>query len=143
MMGVVFYLREASMSKDTKPNDKITVTVDEIEREIFISFNLVNELAKLIGSPDNIPYVYVDGELRDKVLKSVLAKRKKSGKIIDAVDDLDEVDLSMDDAENLLGWVAEHVLGFFVRSLTRVNALTEAHKVALEQLGSSLVGQTD
>lgn len=127
----------------TKPHDKITITVDDAEREIFMPFALVNELAKMVGSPDDVPQIFVNGELRDEVLKSVLAVRKKSGKIIDPVADLDDVELSIDDAEALLGWVAGHVMGFSVRSLQQVTDLSMKHQKDMDRLESSLGGSTN
>ena len=106
-------------------------------------FALVNELAKMVGSPDDVPQIFVNGELRDEVLKSVLAVRKKSGKIIDPVADLDDVELSIDDAEALLGWVAGHVMGFSVRSLQQVTDLSMKHQKDMDRLESSLGGSTN
>jgi hypothetical protein len=97
--------------------DTLTVTVDGQKREILMSYGLLNELSRHIQDPAQIPAIAVNADVRDTVLKAVLAGRKKSGKITTPVEDLDEIDISLADIELILGWVGEHLMGFFVRSL--------------------------
>jgi hypothetical protein len=123
----------------TKPNETLEITVGDEKRELFMSFGLLNQLAKLIGSPDDVAQIYLNGELRDLVLACALAKRKKSGKIIEEVD-VDDLEISTDDIEAILEWLGDHVMGFFVRSLTKVAGISGKHKEKLAALVSSLDG---
>lgn len=127
----------------SKLEDVIEVTIGEDTREIFMSYGLLNELSKIAGSPEVIAAVAVDAELRDNMMIAVLAERKKSGKIVTPIEDLDEVEISYQDAEKLLKWALEHTMGFFMRSLENVAEMTESHQEVMAELMSSLDGQLD
>lgn len=120
--------------------DKLTITFAGQERELFMSYGLLNELAKLVGSPEVAPSITLDEHLREEVLKACLAERKASGKITAAVKDMDDLDISVEDVERILDWATENVLNFFVRSLGKMVQRVEANKDTLEALKSSLDG---
>jgi len=122
--------------------DTITITVNEESRDIFMSFGLLNELTKLVGDPNQTASIMIDVDLRTEVLSLVLAKRKKSGKIEEAVD-MDDIDISIDDVERVLHWTQEHVISFFVRSLKQVMAVTKNHQTEISNLASSMDGLKD
>jgi len=132
-------MRENNKSMSNTLSDKLSITVDENERELFMSFGLLNELTTIIGDPARVSAVAVDPELRTEVLCAALAERKRSGKIIKAVD-FDDLDISVEDVENVISWVMEHSLSFFVRSLRKVVDLTKAHQGEMTDLASSLAG---
>lgn len=114
--------------------------MDGLDRELFMSFGLLNELSILIGDPGIIASVPVNPDMRKAVLMSCLAERKKSGKIERPVADFDDLDISIHDVEEILAWTMDHLMDFFVRSLKKVVQVTEAHKTDLASLGSSLGG---
>lgn len=118
-------------------NNKHTITVNGEIREIFMSFGLLTTLVNVIGNPIKLASVSVDPEVRDVFLSELLASRKPSGKIITPIEDLSDIDISVDDAESLLNWASEQVMGFFLRSLQKANGLMEKNKTALEALLSS------
>lgn len=120
-------------------NDKITVTLNGKERELFMSFGLLNNLTRIVDDPTRVPAIRTDSELRDAVLSAALAERKTSGKIEKEVD-IDDIDITIDDVERTLDWVMEHVMGFFVRALKKVVEVTEANKADMEALASSVNG---
>lgn len=117
--------------------DKLTITVDGKERELFASFGLVNALTKIVTSPDQVPFISVDSELREAVFEAVLAERSPSGKVLSSSPKLDDVEISLEDAERLLEWVERVILGFFLRSLKRTAKLSEENKEVLEGLRST------
>lgn len=119
--------------------ERITITTDGAEREIFMSFGLLNHLTTIVGDPARVASIPLNPELRREVLESVLAKRKPSGKLEEKID-LDDVDISIADVETLLDWVSGHVMSFFIRSLQKVAAVTQAHQTELASLVSFLDG---
>lgn len=123
-------------------SDHILVTVNEEERDLFMSFGLLNELSKILGDPQQVASVMIDPDLRTEVLSLVLAKRKKSGKLEEAID-MDDVDISIEDVERVLHWTQEHVISFFVRSLKQVMAVTTNHKTEVSNLASSMGGSPE
>ena len=126
----------------TKLSDTITIKVDGEDREIFMSFGLLNELTKIIGDPARVASVTVDPEMRDDVLNAVLSKRKTSGKIISQAD-IDDIDIPVEDVEILLDWASEHALSFFIRSLKKVIVMTKKHEDEMKALASSASGFSD
>lgn len=121
--------------------DQITVKVDNEDKDIFMSFGLLNELTKIINDPAGVSALAANHELRDEVLNSLLAVRKRSGKIQSKVD-IDDVDISVEDVEMLLAWASEHVLGFFLRSLQKMVSLSQKHQTDMEGLVSFVSGST-
>jgi hypothetical protein len=121
-------------------SDKITITYEGKEREIFLSYGLLNELARIVRSPDLAPSITIDEDLREEVLAACLAERKASGKITKPVADIEDIDMSIEDVERLLDWATEGVLSFFVRSLGKMVKQVEQNKDTLVALKSSLDG---
>lgn len=121
-------------------SDKLSITYQGVERELFMSYGLLNELAKLVQSPEIAPSISLDEHLREEVLKACLAERKPSGKVLKAVEDMDDLEVSVEDIEAILDWATENVLSFFVRSLGKMVKRVEANKDVLEGLKSSLDG---
>ena len=126
----------------SKPNDTIIVRVNGEDREIFMSFGLLNELTKRIGDPSRVSAVAVDPELRDTVLEALLATRSESGKVKSPVK-LEDVAITIDDVENLIEWSTEHALGFFIRALKKVVALTKNNETEMKALASFATGLND
>lgn len=121
-------------------SDKLSITYNGEERELFMSYGLLNELTKLVGSPEIAPSITVNEILRESVLMAVLAERKPTGKVVKAVEDIDDIEVSVEDVEKILDWATDAVLSFFVRSLGKMVQRVEDNKEVLEGLKSSLDG---
>lgn len=117
-----------------------TLKLGEEEREIFMSFGLLNDLTRLVTDPSEVPRMLLDPELRDAVLKELLAERKKSGKVLKDLPDVEDIDADPGEIEKLLDWTMEHVMAFFVRSLQKTAKMGERHLETLKSLQSSLDG---
>ncbi len=120
--------------------DKLSIVFEGKERELFMSYGLLNQIATLVGSPEVAPSISLDEQLREAVLKLCLADRKPSGKVLKDVEDMDDLEVSVDDIEAILDWATENVLNFFVRALAKTMKRVEANKDVLEGLKSSLAG---
>lgn len=135
----------SSSAKDTEkagpPPSRITVEMPDGDRELFMSFGLLNELASLVGGPEAVPNLSFDAQMSQTALFSVLVKRNKRGQPIDFEDEDDPVipgDLSPETAEKILDWVAGHVLDFFVRRFANSVKLFGTQAAQLAEVGSSL-----
>lgn len=131
--------QESLMSETTSPVEFITITQDGKEREIHMTFGLLNEVTRLIGDPANAVAVYYNPSVREVLILTLLHERDERGKIVKEVEALHDVGISISETEELLAWGVEHTLAFFERSMTRVVAT----KPQLEKLGaltSSLSG---
>lgn len=121
-------------------NDKLTINYEGEDRDLLMSYGLLNELVIIVGSPEVTPTIAVNPLMREDVLKACLAERKPSGKISKPIADMDDINISIADVEKILEWASEHVLNFFVRSLGRMLRQVEANKDTFEGLKSSLAG---
>lgn len=119
-------------------NPKIKIQVDGEEREIFMSFALLNKLLRLVGPQENIPLIAISAELSEAVLYEVLAKRSATGKVLEQKP-VEEIAITLDDVQDVLEFVSEQLLDFTVAALTK--AAAQKGKVQ-ERLSSLLVSLT-
>ena len=109
---------------------------DKIEiggNEIFMSYGLLTELARLIPDLDNIPGLVLDSEVRDQLLTTLLIKRDEKGRPAkDAQVNLS--DLTIEQSEELIDWAQTNLLDFFLR---RAQKAMEQTKRIQEQLAAS------
>jgi hypothetical protein len=123
-----------------KPSDYFEIKIGDEDREIFMSYGLLNQMAALIGDPSQVVRISLDPDLRSEILRLALAKRKKSGKVLEEVEDVEDIDASYAEIEALLKWCMEHVLGFFVRLMSASRDVAADQKTAMADLVSSLDG---
>lgn len=116
-----------------------SVTIDKTEVEIFMSFALLNAVARHVGDPENIPLIMLNPDLREIILSELLAVRDPKGKVTQARS-IDEVDITLLDVENLLDFVSEHVLDFMIRALEKTNARKDKYETRLKALVPSSTG---
>jgi hypothetical protein len=142
MTGAQLFELSGSLMTE-KTNDKLSITQDGNERELFMSYGLLNALSLLVGSPEVVPAMSLDDGLRAEILAAVLAERKVTGKVLKPVEDIDDIDISIDDIERILDWAGAHLMGFFMRRLAKSAKHVENHKELLEGLKSSMAGLKD
>lgn len=125
-------------------SDKITIKVDNEDREIFMSFGLLSHLATFVASPELVGRLFVDPEMREAVLVFLLTKRARSGKVVgDKLESSMDVEVSREDAMRLLEWASEHIMDFFVASFQTLRKVSEERAANLEALMSSETGSSD
>lgn len=121
--------------------DKITINyLNGTERELLMSYGLINQLSLIVVSPEVAPSIAVDVGLRNEVLAAVLAERKPTGKVLKEVEDVDDLGLSIEEIERVIDWATEAILGFFVRSLEKMVKRVEKNQDAFAGLKSSMAG---
>jgi hypothetical protein len=133
------------MSSDEKPQARITLDVGGTQRTVFMSFGLLNEIAALVQSPENVPELSFNSTVSTAALHLMLAPRDKRGNILPEKEDEPAVplDLDPDTAEQLLDWAGEHVLDFFVRRLAKSAQLYATRADKLAAAGSSLTSSAN
>lgn len=120
-------------------SDIFKITINGEDRELFMSFGLLNELTTIVQDPSRIGAVSLDPALREQFITALVAKRKKSGKIQEPVS-FDDLEVSIEDLETALTWALDHVLSFFVRSFRNIKRVTEKYGEEVSNLTSSLTG---
>lgn len=111
------------MTEENKIADPtITVSIAGQDKEILMSWGLLDELTKLVKDLDQLGQFFSDPEMRDGVLSAVLSERTKQGKITKKLGVLDvELDDQLEAVDEILSWAASHVTAFFIRSLTKLS----------------------
>lgn len=122
------------------PASSLYIKVDGQDREIFMSFGLLNQLTHIIGDMQNVGFVHVVPEVRAQVLNELLAERTKGGKVTKIVPH-DEAEVSLEDVQKLLDFAVEHMLDFTLRATENLVALQKKQEVRALALKSSLPGQ--
>lgn len=117
-----------------------TVKINGQDEEIFMSFGLLNSITRHVGDPDNISLITLNADLREIILKEMIAKRTPTGKVIEERQ-IDEIEISLDDIENLLEFAAEHATDFLIRALEKTNARSKQYQERLKALAPSSNGQ--
>lgn len=105
-------------------------------RVIFMSYGLLNRLSMIIGEPDNLPAIYLDPGLQGTVMSHLLGTYDAATKQFNP-QDVDDIQLSPQVIADLLAWVSEHIIDFFVLTLQNAKGLEARYKVLAEQKADS------
>jgi len=123
----------------TEKQDRISINVRGQNREVFMSFGLLNELGKVVGSAEYIPHMSLDPHMREEVLKTLLSTRDENGQITEAWNPFRH-GLGPDDTIRLLSWASEHVTDFFMKALETAKAIQDKTMPRLKALMPSSDG---
>jgi hypothetical protein len=122
------------MRRKAKASRTFDITVDGEKKTIAMTYGLFNEIMKVIPHPEKITDLIVsDPYLRDYVVRRMLTGNKRVEKDEDLVDPF-ELDIDMDVLDDLVVWVGEHVLHFFMKSASKTAAIGEKYQGTVEQL---------
>ena len=116
-----------------------TIKIDGKERDIKMSFGLLNTICKLVGDLDGATQLMIDQTLQQAVLVELLSDRDAKGKITGEVS-LDEIDVDPSDVLDLLAWAGNHTLDFFLTGLERAKGLQDQHMPRVKALTPSPSG---
>jgi len=128
------------------PDDYITLKVkwptdaDKTEREFFMSAGLIRRLSNAVQGVDNISEIYTNGALQEYMMVETIAPKTERGKVLDDRADLDDYQVSMDDADKLLDWINGHLYGFFIKTASKVEAEVNNKNSNLQKLARSTNG---
>lgn len=93
--------------------DKLKTTLAGEPVELFMSYNLLRRLVAIVGEmSSDVGSIYISPEVQERALTEVLKRHYKKPEL-----DLDDVDLTREEAEGIIKWVGEHTLDFFMRGL--------------------------
>jgi hypothetical protein len=122
-----------------RPNDRLTIQLGEEPRELFMSYNRLNFcVAAMENDPSLLESVMIDPAYSHAMVAAALGNKGADGKF--ELFDLDTVELSKEQFEEVLEWAIAHVADFFVKRLEGVAKIAKAHQPTMEALKSSLAG---
>jgi hypothetical protein len=133
---------DAAPVPSADPQERLTVHVDSEERELFMSYNLLRELMKLIPKTDSLEAAFgmlLSPDYADAVLAACLARRNEKGKVLENCD-LDEVMITPATADKVCVWAQAHIANFTIGRLASLKSLQDQVQKPLEHLGLSQTG---
>ena len=113
--------------------DTFDIVVNGSEKQIKMTFGLLNILCRAVGDVDAAASVNFDPILRHTFLVEMLSDRDAKGKIKEAIE-LDTLELDIDAASDLIAWAGDHVLDFFLKGLEKTKSLQERHQGRIKAL---------
>lgn len=114
-------------------SDTFTITVNGTERDLKMSFGLLNSVCRVVGDVDGAAMISMDPALRQAVLEELLSTRDTRGKITERVD-LDTLDVEPDAIVDLLDWAGNHAMDFFLKGLEKAKALQDRNMSRIKAL---------
>lgn len=112
------------------PRETLDVTIGGVKTELFMSFGLLHEIIPQVRDLVNVGMIGIDSELRGGVLNSIFVERDPKGKKIGEVD-IFHLKISTNDVQEIVLWVQEHLLDFFLGAIENA---TKAHGPHLDRL---------
>lgn len=103
-----------------RPDETIIIRVAGVQKTIFMSAGLRGRLVSHLSGLEDIESVFVNPTLQETLILECVAVRSKRGDIEDC-STTDEI--SQSDAENLVSWVVDHVLYFFINGAARTKEM--------------------
>jgi hypothetical protein len=117
------------------PNPRIKISVNGEQRDLYMSFGLLNEICRGIGNFQAALQIPVDAELRDYALLAVLSERNDEGEVTTAAN-LRKLDIPVDEVEDLLAWITDHCTDFFLRTMERVVKNQKTNEARMKALAA-------
>jgi hypothetical protein len=136
----------ADITKSPPTPPRVSVVIGGEERELYMSFGLLNEVTSLVGGIEAVPNIHFDPRVSAMVLDTLLAKRDRRGRILwptDEEDPITPIDLSVETATVILDWAAGHALDFFVRQFGSSATMFANRAGPLAEVGSSLISSVN
>lgn len=123
-----------------RPSLEFNIHMNGEPNTIKMTYGLFNEIMMVVPHPENIGELLItNAGLRDYVIRRMLTGNKKVLKEEDLVDPFD-LDIDIGDLEDLVTWVGDHVLYFFMNSAAKTAKLGEKYEATIAQLAQSKTG---
>ena len=104
------------MSAPSQLSDTHVVTFGKEPLELFMSFGLLTEIARVVEDIPLVSQIAVDAELREKVFGLLFGERDVKGKLTRALE-MHEILISVRDAQAVTKWVQGHLFDFFIGAM--------------------------
>lgn len=100
-------------------------TFDAAGYEVRMCHGLMCDFQRLVPDASSaVNYILNDSFVRDFLVRRALTPTKRSVEDVKDLIDHEEVDLDTDEVLDLVNWIAEHLLYFFVKSAENLSRLT-------------------
>jgi hypothetical protein len=117
-------------------DENLTVTIGSEQKNFFMSAGLLNTLAKMMGTYDNPSALFVDPDMQERVILTVLNGRKADPDN----DDLMNYNISIEASQEIIKWAGHHVLSFFTSGLSTAEEVSSKFESEMDRLMPSSAG---
>lgn len=118
--------------------DKLDIKLNDKDVELFMSYALLNRLAKIGGSAEDLSAIFVQPDFQEAIIVECLKKHGPEDKAKDELD-IEDFNLHRDDAESIVNWAGGHIVDFFLKAFENA---TEANR-RMEPMMSALMSSSD
>lgn len=116
-----------------KPSDFLSIKVNKEDKEVFMSGGLIRNLVPYYMDFQSVAEIFNQPIIQNEIIIQTLKARSVRGAPIETVT-IDDFDMSMEDTNRLIAWVTEHVLFYFIESVTTAHKLGQRNEPALKKL---------
>lgn len=99
--------------------------------ELKMTYGLHNRLANLIKNATNVSLVLTDIQVQEAVVVNLFNKYDAKGQVLEEAN-LEELDFTPVEIQELLVWVAEHLTNFFLGNLQSMTRIVEVYQNEVE-----------
>lgn len=119
------------------PGSRKTFKVNkDTDLKVFMSFQRLNSLLRILGTGDNLPLLTIDPDLSEGCMRVLLAPK--------AVDqfavDLEDYEIEPDVYEEMILWCRDHLTYFFTKQLRLLGEQNQKLAPEVSSLALSLAG---
>ena len=130
------------MTEKNKKDEKLKAppkTLKIGDTELVMSWGMKQEILKFINWVPgvDIQQIMMDQSLQSLIIRRLFTETKKPIEKVDELVNIFDIDLDDDQNADVLAWVIEHLMYFFVTSLGEVSRLGEKYKDLAKTLPSS------
>lgn len=128
-----------------KPDDRITIMVNGVGRELFMSAGMIRKIAMIAGEYEDFSVVYLDALAQERCMIELLVERDERGKPKEDTKDLTLMafEMSTHDADSLAKWIGDHIVNFFISGAMSMKNSVEAQQKVFQTLTQSLTGMSN
>ena len=100
-------------------------------QEIKLTYGLQNRLARLIQNVTTVSLILTDINVQEAVIVNIFNKYDKKGQVIEEAN-LEEIEFSPIEIQQLLVWVTEHLTNFFLLNLQSMTRIVGEYQKGVE-----------
>jgi hypothetical protein len=123
-----------------RPSLEFHLKLNGESHTIKMTYGLFNEVMVVIPNPEDIGELLItNAGLRDYIIRRMLTGNKRVTNEEDMVDAF-SMDVDITDLNNLVAWVGDHILYFFMTSAAKTAELAQKYQETITQLAQSKSG---
>ena len=126
----------SELPKPIPPADRKTFTINGAPVPIFMSFQRLNSLLRILETAERLPLITVDPDISEPCMRVLLSKDTAGQFAVD----LDTYEIENATYDLMITWCQEHLIHFFTKRLGEMVSQNTSLEPVVKGLQSSLTG---